>query len=363
MANWKMGASSTLPIADSARSWDGPAALRNMLDAGTATARRGTLAYDADADPTTLIAYKLQFADLVDGKLQAIPSGLRAAASRLPQANIPQSVKDDARTVLDGYFAKLNAQKSAPLLLDVRAGRVLSGVNEKKLREALSIIGEVLAQLGDEQNSLRSQPHFEERTFPFGRIEVREDAGQTSVRGHAAPFNSLSVFLYGFREQIAPGAFADSLQNGDIRALWQHDAARVLGRTTAGTLKLWEDDQGLAFELNPPDTQDGRDAVTLIKRGDVNQMSFGFTTPMGGDSWAEDDTGMPIRTLNKVNLLEISPVTWPAYPETGITVVRSAPDWVQRALCPGANDNVHADDPTRARDDLLRRMIRIKQRR
>jgi HK97 family phage prohead protease len=173
-------------------------------------------------------------------------------------------------------------------------------------------------------------------------------------------FNKLSVFLYGFREKIAPGAFTESLAGGDIRALWQHDTARVLGRTKSGTLRLWEDDQGLAFELEPPDTQDGRDAVTLIRRGDVDQMSFGFNTPIdGGDSWEEDDSGMPIRTLRKVNLLEISPVTWAAYPDTGVSVMRSAPEWVQRALCPNGVDDKEAKTKARARLDLMLKQVEL----
>lgn len=76
--------------------------------------------------------------------------------------------------------------------------------------------------------------------------------------------------MMGFRETIEPGAFTDSL-GGDIRALGSMIPHACVGRTKSGTLRLWEDDQGLAFELNPPDTQDGRDAVTLIERGDVDR--------------------------------------------------------------------------------------------
>lgn len=275
-------------------------------------------------------------------------------------------VKDSTGEVAPGgcHKTKQDAQSHLAALVSSeesemkhRAGRVLSSTNEKKLREALAAIAAVLDQLGgdDETNAVREVAGIESRTFQMGDIEVREEDDEPPlIRGHAAVFNTLSVFLWGFRERIAPGAFADSLKDGDIRALWQHDTARVLGRTKASTLRLWEDDRGLAFELEPPDTQDGRDAVTLIRRGDVDQMSFGFNIPLnGGDEWEEDESGVPIRTLRKVNLLEISPVTWPAYPDTGVSVVRSAPEWVQRALCPNGVDDTETKVKARARLDLM----------
>ncbi len=252
-----------------------------------------------------------------------------------------------------------------------RAGRVLSAANENRLRDALSAMGaalssieEILNQLGGDDRGLRfGASGVEERCVAMGGVEVREaEGGEPVIRGHAAVFNRLSVFLWGFREQIAPGAFVDSL-GADVRALWQHDSARVLGRTAAGTLKLWEDNEGLGFEVTPPDTQDGRDAVTLIGRGDVDQMSFGFTVPIGGEEWSEDEAGIPIRTLKRVNLIEISPVTFPAYPDTEVGIgMRNAPEWVvRRALqAQGVSDREMSDDQARARlDDLLRKRINL----
>lgn len=249
------------------------------------------------------------------------------------------------------------------------AGRVLSSKNESKLREALAALSEVLAQLGedeaDNERALRGlATAFEQRCAPLSGVEVRaaEDGDRTVVAGYAAVFNRLSQPLMNFREQIAPGAFANSL-TGDIRALWQHDTARVLGRTSNGTLKLWEDKRGLAFELTPPDTQDGRDALALIARGDVDQMSFGFTVPQGGDEWETDDEdAMPIRTLRTVNLIEVSPVTFPAYLDTSAGILRNAPEWVQRALLPGGVDhNEEAVSQARARLDLLRKRLDLIQ--
>lgn len=189
----------------------------------------------------------------------------------------------------------------------------------------------------------------ETRVIHGTHVEVRKDAeGRAVIAGHAAVFNRLSVPLYGFRERIRPGAFNNTLQNGaDVRALWQHDSAQVLGRTKNGTLRLWEDESGLAFELDPPDTQLGRDAVTSISRGDIDQMSFGFNVLPGGDEWTDDEENGVQRDLITVELKEISPVTWAAYPTTDVGLaLRSAPDWVQRALQPeGVDDKRAAELP------------------
>jgi hypothetical protein len=152
-------------------------------------------------------------------------------------------------------------------------------------------------------------------------IETREaDSNKTVLRGHAAVFNQLSVDLGGFREQIAPGAFLDAINQDDIRALFNHDPNMILGRKQSGTLRLQEDSHGLLVELDIPDTNAGRDLITSIKRGDVNQMSFGFRVKPGGQDWAKDEEGRMIRTLKKVGLLDVSPVTFPAYPQTDIAV-------------------------------------------
>ncbi|MHA1569296.1 MAG: HK97 family phage prohead protease [Alphaproteobacteria bacterium] len=133
------------------------------------------------------------------------------------------------------------------------------------------------------------------------------------IHGHAAVFDSLSDDLGGFRERIAPGAFAATIAEDDIRALWNHDSNLVLGRNRAGTLTLKEDEQGLAFALDLPDTGGGRDAAETIVRGDVSGMSFGFQTL--DDEWQFHD-GEHIRTLRAVRLFEVSPVTFPAYAAT-----------------------------------------------
>lgn len=151
-------------------------------------------------------------------------------------------------------------------------------------------------------------------------VEERGEGKAPMIRGHAAVFNQLSEDLGGFREQIAPGAFAEAVQKDDVRALLNHDANFVLGRSGAGTLRMKEDAHGLAVEIDPPDTQAARDLMVSLKRGDINQMSFGFSVRPNGQNWAKDDAGQYIRTLTRVRLFDVSPVTFPAYPQTDVAV-------------------------------------------
>lgn len=146
-------------------------------------------------------------------------------------------------------------------------------------------------------------------------FEIREEGGAPLIVGYAAVFNSMSEDLGGFREVIAPGAFADSL-GGDVRALWSHDPAIVLGRTTAGTLRIAEDRKGLRVEIKPPSSAAGY--VESIRRGDVSQMSFGFTVEK--DDWTRAQDGTTVRTLQRVNLKEVSPVAFPAYQASSVAV-------------------------------------------
>ncbi|MFH1010211.1 MAG: HK97 family phage prohead protease [bacterium] len=159
---------------------------------------------------------------------------------------------------------------------------------------------------------------LERRIATVGEFRVSSADGVSKIAGHAAKFDVLSEDLGGFRERIAPGAFADSIKNSDIRALFNHDSNIVLGRNKAGTLRLSEDLAGLAFEVDAPQTQLVRDMVLApIERGDVSQCSFGFYTRQ--DKWAKLD-GEWVRTLLDVELFDVSPVTYPAYPSTDVAV-------------------------------------------
>jgi uncharacterized protein len=179
-----------------------------------------------------------------------------------------------------------------------------------------------------------------------GELRVVAADKVSKIAGHAAKFDVLSEDLGGFRERIAPGAFAKSIQSSDIRALFNHDANIVLGRNKSGTLRLSEDSAGLAYEVDAPDTQLVRDMVlSPISRGDVTQCSFGFYTI--DDKWAKVD-GEWIRTLLECDLLDVSPVTYPAYPQTEVAV---------RALQQAVQASAPPDEGWRL--DVMRRRLQL----
>ena len=145
-------------------------------------------------------------------------------------------------------------------------------------------------------------------------IEVRADS--RTATGYAAVYNSIADIGGYFNEQIAPGAF-DGTLGGDIRALFNHDTAHVLGRTIAGTLRLASDDRGLAVEIDMPDTAMARDLAVSMTRGDISGMSFGFNVTK--QTW--DESGPVIlRTIESVELFEVAIVTFPAYDATDVAV-------------------------------------------
>jgi len=151
---------------------------------------------------------------------------------------------------------------------------------------------------------------FERRTFTED-VELRAVGDKTVAVGHAAVFGVRSQNLGGFVEQVAPGAFTKTIKDQDVRALFNHNEDHVLGRMGAATLRLIEDDEGLAYEIDLPDTSVGRDLRAMLERGDVVGSSFGFRTI--DDEWGEDEHGFPLRTLKQVSLRDIGPVTFPAY--------------------------------------------------
>lgn len=158
------------------------------------------------------------------------------------------------------------------------------------------------------------------RTLPLMELRVQRTDDVSVIEGHAAVFDKWSETLGGifpFKEKVKRGAFMDSLEKDDIRALFNHDPNYVLGRNKSGTLELREDAEGLLVRITPPNTQWARDLQVSIERGDINQMSFGFMVEE--DEWRSED-GYDVRELRKVKLYDVSPVTYPAYTATDVGV-------------------------------------------
>ena len=210
-----------------------------------------------------------------------------------------------------------------------------SGPSKSSANRAMKYAQGVVARLEEENRASISQ-----ESEQMAKIEKRTNEVQFELRaveggdgmtftGYAAVFNSPSEPLP-FIERIAPGAFKRSLKaRNDIKLLWNHDTGSVLGSTRAGTLKLEEDNYGLRVTAILPDTNLGRDVRTLVQRGDVNAMSFGFSVPAGGDSWNAEGTE---RTLKSVRIFEVSVVAYPAYSSTaGTAAVRSFDGVAKRA--------------------------------
>lgn len=162
----------------------------------------------------------------------------------------------------------------------------------------------------------------ERRYIPNTEMRVKDNNGVSVVEGHAAVFNVWSLDLGWFSERVLPGAFTETIKNDDVRGLWNHNPDYILGRNMAGTLKLYEDKVGLGYELQMPGTTYARDLLESIDRGDVSQNSFGFRTLQ--DNWfrepGENDTLQERRELVAVQLFDISPVTYPAYPQTDLNI-------------------------------------------
>lgn len=148
------------------------------------------------------------------------------------------------------------------------------------------------------------------------------DADGMVIEGYFAVFNQETELWPGAFEEVAPGSFDGTLGN-DVRALTNHDTTLVLGRNKAATLKLKADSYGLWGEvtINPNDT----DAVNIyerVKRGDVDQCSFGFNILAEETDWRDDGTVK--WTITEVDLHEVSVCTFPAYEQTGIQARKAA---------------------------------------
>lgn len=157
---------------------------------------------------------------------------------------------------------------------------------------------------------------------PEFRVTRDENSeGLPAITGYAAVFNEITD-LGMFRESISPGAFEETLKaKDDVRALFNHDPNLVLGRSTSGTLELKEDKKGLYSRIIPPDTALGRDLVQLIERGDISQMSFGFW--IEAEEVVREEGEKTHFIIKRAKLFDVSPVTFPAYPQTEVDIERS----------------------------------------
>jgi hypothetical protein len=169
------------------------------------------------------------------------------------------------------------------------------------------------------------------RTIHGAQIRAKKKDGKNTIEGYASVFDQLSVDLGWYRERIMPGAFTECLKGSpDVRCLFNHDPSVILGRTKNGTLRLKEDNTGLRFEADPPDTQAARDVVTVIDRGDVDQCSFGMYA-LDVEWTQEPDPSdssklILVRRVNRADCFDTSPVTYPAFEGTSVDVRSIFPD-------------------------------------
>jgi HK97 family phage prohead protease len=197
------------------------------------------------------------------------------------------------------------------------------GTTKRSARRAMAYAEGVKTRLEAEQE--RANMKQETRNFDAD-FELRAEGDGMTFIGYAAKFNSPSEDLGGFVETIEAGAFRRSLRSrNDVKLLVNHDTGRVLASTRSGTMKLYEDEVGLRVEASLPNTSDGRDMAELLRRGDLNKMSFGFSVIK--DSWNQE---MTQRTLKSVRLFETSIVAFPAYAATE-AMVRSLDKVATRA--------------------------------
>lgn len=169
-------------------------------------------------------------------------------------------------------------------------------------------------------------------------VHIEERDGHTAIiTGHAAVFFRKSdagtefELFDGLVERIMPGAFDEALRGeDDVAALFNHEASQLLGRRSAGTLTLTVDKRGLKYEIEAPDTQVGRDVVTSVRRGDIAGSSFAFVPT--DTRIVQGGKGKPdVREINGVQLFDVGPVTYPAYPSTDTGVRGLKPKYADAA--------------------------------
>lgn len=164
-------------------------------------------------------------------------------------------------------------------------------------------------------------------------LEQRADEGP-KITGYAAVFydgtDATQYMLWDdMAERIMPTAFDRAVKEDDVRGLFNHDPNMLLGRTTAGTMRLSVDSKGLRYEIDPPDTAVGRDTATAIKRGDLSGSSFAFVPT---ETLIREQDGITIREILAVELFDVGPVTFPAYESTSAGLRSEGMDDLRREV-------------------------------
>ena len=198
----------------------------------------------------------------------------------------------------------------------------------------------------ENRDELETRAHYSVST---STIEARAESDEMIIEGYAALYDN-ETNIGPFRETISRGAFDDVLDN-DVRALMNHDPNYVLGRTGAGTLELELDDTGLKYRIKLGEQQYAKDLYESVKRGDISQSSFAFT--IAEQSWNENRT---VRSVDKVaTLLDVSPVTYPAYKDTEGLLARNEeqePEVIDNAVAESTSDNNKEVKTTKKRSKM-----------
>jgi HK97 family phage prohead protease len=206
----------------------------------------------------------------------------------------------------------------------------------------------------------------EQRELRYSQVRASQSAtGRMLLRGTAIQYNALSSDLGGFRETILPGAARATLVNSDLRFLRDHQPHMLLGRESAGTLQVEENSRGVHFAVSLPNSPDGKSVYESVSRGDLDQMSFAMRVEesswdeiLDPDDEDEDDKDrsrrskrmIPRRCCSRIALIELSAVSWAAYPQG---VVSLDEDLSARCFPDGMPDTLQAE--LRSRTSLITR--------
>lgn len=201
-------------------------------------------------------------------------------------------------------------------------------------------------------NRREGLPDSAEVRLAAGPVELRRENGKRTLHGYAAIFNSESKDLGFFTEVIRPGAFSRALaENPDVSARIQHEGGlSTIGRTTNKSLRLGEDDKGLWYEADLPDTTAGNDIATLVEGKYIDKSSFAFDLRYDEGiepvRWHRNQEPY-LRELFNLNLYDVAPVDGPAYEATSVMIRDGAKDTVtaieiaeHRVLCGEIDDTL-----------------------